>query len=183
MKTIETYEAEISSKIDRIKDRLGIFKSNIGKIGNVIGKDSTVVHDVLSKSLNTIINDYNMMNQRNSTTLQAVVDRLDKILVVLSPVMDAIDRIDNAPQDDQLTTKNNIENVMEGVNQYVEDMSKKLRVEIQQGTGKDVSSNLLKYGIYGVGSYLILNKLIGLSPFLSAAGAAGIVYLVDGANK
>lgn len=183
MKTIEMYEAEIGSKFDRCKDQLAIFHSNIGKIGNVIGKDSTVVYTTLSNSLNALIADYNILLPRNAATMQPMSDKADRILSILAPIMDAIDQIDNAPGENQLSTKTKIENIMEGVNQYVEDMSKKISVQVQQGSGQGVSSNLIKYGIYGVGSYLILNKLIGLSPFLSAAGAVGVVYLVDGANK
>lgn len=182
MKTIEMYESEISMKIDRCKDQLATFENNIGKIGNVIGKDSTVVHKTLTSNLNNIITDYSMLIQRNSTTLQAISDRLDRILVVLSTVMDAIDDIDNAPGENQLSTKNKVEAVMEGVNKYVEDMSKKLSVEVQQSTGKTVGSNVIKYGIYGVGTYLVLNKLVGLSPFLSMVGAAGVVMLANKAD-
>lgn len=183
MKTIEMYDAEITAKIDKCKDGLAVFEDNIGKIGQVIGKDSTVVHQTLSKSLSTIITDYSMLMPRNATTLQSITDRLDKVLAVLATVIDAIDAIDNSPQDEHLTLKNKVDTVMEGVNKYVDDMSKKLTVEIQQGTGKTVSSNVVKYSIFGVGTYLILNKLIGLSPFLSLVGAAGVVMIVDKANK
>ena len=181
MKTIEDCELEIETKTDIIKDRMTRFEQNIGRIGSVIGKDSTDVYQLLLRKFNETIDMYNTGTRRSVEVLGGYIATLDNINVVLDDVMVAIDKIEGDRGED-LTEKFKVDEIMEKVSEMTDAVVSKAEQAVEQVTGKEVSTSTVKAGVYGIGSFLLM-KALGIGKAVAVAGAAATAYYVASAKK
>lgn len=175
MKTIEEYEVEIAAKSDIIRAQLDKFQENIGRIGKVIGKDSTVVYDTLVSQFNDVVQIYSSTTRRNPEILQGYVNKLNKILNVLAGVMQAIDRLDTMHDEDEITVKDEVDQIMEDANEAVNNLVTGAEEALEPYIGE---SAWLHYLIWGGGAFLVC-KLLKLPTYLCIAGAITALILAD----
>jgi len=155
MKTIEQYEMEILEKSSVINNQLDIFHENIGQIGHVIGKDATHVYDVILSSFDQATAEYNETT-KNVKKLELISAKLDHILNVLAEVMTAINRMENSRDEDAITVKLEVNDLIERANAMLETAI----VETSSATGMErgTTSRL----VVGFGVYFI-SRLVGIS--------------------
>ena len=114
MKTIEQFEAEISQKIAIIEGQLKVFHDNLGRIGQVTGRDASEVYDKLSYHYQTVIDEMATTTRRNTSIMGAWVDTLDSILNVLAAVMHSVDAMEQPAENvDMLDVKAQVEQAID----------------------------------------------------------------------
>ena len=159
MKTIEQYENEIALKAGVIDEQLKYFDDNIGKIGSVIGKDSTVVYNTLYNSFTDVMDQYTYSTRRNPEILSGYVAKLDQIQVVLDEVMNSIDKIYKGADEDLLTTRFDVNDAMEKAGEMAEelttDITEGVQEVVKETTGKNMPGWAVWVGI-GVIAYIVL---------------------------
>ena len=174
MKTIEQYEVEISEKSEMIEFHLARFKENTGNIGKVIGKDPTVVYDLLTRRYNETITEFRTTTRRNPEIMAGYVRTFDKILSVLYEVEKSIELIDKGRSGEEIDVSLEVDKIMDWVSKASDDIV----------PGADIAATeaadflgIPKGLVIGGATYFLL-RFIGLNQMWSVAGGASAGYFL-----
>lgn len=170
MATIEQLEIQLAGKLSLINRNLNKFHENIGKIGNVVGKNPTYVHTVLLEKYDEIKNSYESAINMNTGFLEGLINRADKIISVLDEVMAIIDRIDNASGNEAIDVKNEVNEAIDRVAEELESGADTI--------DSAVGANVSKYVIPGAISFVVLRYILKLGQTVSLASSAAIAMIL-----
>jgi hypothetical protein len=151
MKTIEDCISEIESKAATIQSQLDLFQENIGYVGSVIGKDSTIVHSTLESRFCETMEIYRSTTRQNVEILEGYIGTLDKILQVLAEVLSVIESSKSAPVEDSLEARTSAETVLQQAADTAEKLSLDVETAIEKATGSTIQGDwwgcLCRFGI------------------------------------
>uniref|UniRef100_A0A6H1ZY04 Uncharacterized protein n=1 Tax=viral metagenome TaxID=1070528 RepID=A0A6H1ZY04_9ZZZZ len=174
MATIEELEMQLQQRLSIIDLRLSRFYDNLGRIGSVIGKDSSYVYDVLKKKYNSLASDFSSMVNKNVETLTIMIERSEKILSVLDEVSKVIDTIESSHDDEMLSVRGEVDEKMESLASSVEELTS----EVSDRAGNLIGPSMLGYVVPGAAAYIIL-RMIGTGRTVSLVAAAAVAYIVN----
>jgi hypothetical protein len=170
MKTMEQWDVDITQQNIVISSGMDKFGANIQNLGMVMGKDPTVIYDILKKNWDAINLEYQGLVYRNVTTLEYISKRLDKIIAVLAEVMANIDDMEKARSDG-----GDLTNVALQIGQGFDKIASDIEGYLAEQVDVDVPRDWIKAAMIGVGSYLVL-RYVGLDKVWSIAAAAALAY-------
>lgn len=170
MATIEELEMQLQQRLSIIDLRLSRFYDNLGRIGSVIGKDSSYVYDVLKKKYNSLASDFSSMVNKNVETLTIMIERSEKILLVLDEVSKVIDTIESSHDDEMLSVRGEVDEKMESLASTVEELTSEV--------SNKIGPSILGYVVPGAAAYIIL-RMIGTGRTVSIVAAAAVAYIVN----
>jgi hypothetical protein len=177
MKTIEDCISEIESKAATIQSQLDLFQENIGYVGSVIGKDSTIVHSTLESRFCETMEIYRSTTRQNVEILEGYIGTLDKILQVLAEVLSVIESSKSAPVEDSLEARTSAETVLQQAADTAEKLSLDVETAIEKATGSTIQGDWFKMALIGGAVYVGLG-LVGSGKLFQIAGAVAAAYYI-----
>jgi hypothetical protein len=175
MQTIEQLEADLATRITLARTQLEVFHANLGRIGQVIGKDASEVYNKLAGYVDSTEQEYHTTTLRNTAVLFKWSHTLDEVLTVLKEVMASIEAMDSS---DVLNVKATVDDIINRAS----DMTDQIAVSILNYIAPEATpeeSGIFKYIMIGAAAYFTL-RMLKVSPLLSGIGAVAAAIILGG---
>jgi hypothetical protein len=178
MQTIEQLESDLFGKIGIARDQLAIFQANLGRIGQVIGKDASAVYMKILGYVDQIELEMKTTTLRNTALISRWVGTMDKVLAVLKEVMASIDTMNNAADGEVLNVRATVEMILNKASDSADGISTYI-MNYADPTADPGQASILKYILIGTAAYFTL-RMFKISPLVSGIGAVAAAIILGG---
>jgi len=179
MVTIEQLEADLAGRIGIARNQLEVFQANLGRIGQVIGKDASTVYTKLLGYVDQIELEMKTTTLRNTALLFRWVATMDQVLAVLKEVMLSIEAMDSS---DVLNVKATVDMIINKASDAADGISTYI-MNYADPTADSGQASILKYILIGAAAYFTL-RMFKISPLVSGIGAVAAAFILgSGATK
>ena len=173
MVTIEQLESDLAGRIGIARNQLEVFQANLGRIGQVIGKDASTVYTKLLGYVDQIELEMKTTTLRNTALLFRWVATMDQVLAVLKEVMLSIEAMDSS---DVLNVKATVDMIINKASDAADGISTYI-MNYADPSADASQAGILKYILIGAAAYFTL-RMFKISPLVSGLGAVAAAFVL-----